>query len=136
MRCVSWSRVNCRIRPFARDGVISARRGSLIGPKRSAATYASPRQASIRRTALGAVDEGEAEVENALWRIHSAYDKLHNVVALSLSVPSLRLRKDRKGVQRFESDRRRNRAALRGLDSEAASKLLEIDVQIWNHRGI
>jgi hypothetical protein len=89
-----------------------------------------------RAQELGPVDTGEAKIENALWRIDSAYEKLHDLIALGLGVPSLRLRKDRKGILRFESDRRRNRRKLREVNGPAGTDLLKLDEEVFNHRGL
>jgi hypothetical protein len=89
-----------------------------------------------RAEAAGATEDGAAEVENALWRVDAAFEKLHDVVALGLGVPALKLTKNRKGIKRFESDRRANRSCLRQLAEQQAlpQALLEVDEQIGNHR--
>jgi hypothetical protein len=83
-----------------------------------------------------ATDDGAAEIENALWRVDAAFEKLHDVVALGLGVPALKLTKNRKGIKRFESDRRANRKRLRQLAEQhaVAQTLLDVDEQIGNHR--
>src|SRR5947208_817403 len=68
-----------------------------------------------RAEAAGATEDGAAEVENALWRVDAAFEKLHDVIALCLGVPAFKLTKNKKGIRRFESDRRANRKRLREL---------------------
>lgn len=89
-----------------------------------------------RAETLGATDDGAADIENALWRVDSAYEKLHDVIALGLGVPALQLTKSRKGINRFESDRRANRRRLRELAEKqaVAQVLLTDDEQISKHR--
>lgn len=89
-----------------------------------------------RASAVGASEDGATEVEHALWRVDAAYEKLRDVIALGLGVPSLQLNKDRKGVRRFESDRGDVRKKLRSLTDEhpTAGALLEIDEGLHNHR--
>jgi hypothetical protein len=89
-----------------------------------------------RAETIGATEDGAAEVENALWRVDAAYEKLHDVIALGLGVPALQLTKNRKGIKRFESDRRANRKRLRELAEQqaVAQTLLDADEQISNHR--
>jgi hypothetical protein len=89
-----------------------------------------------RADAVGATEDGAAEVENALWRIDAAFEKLHDVIALGLGVPALKLTKNRNGMKRFESDRHANRKRLRELTEQqaGAQTLLDIDEQIGNHR--
>lgn len=89
-----------------------------------------------RAEIAGATEDGAAEVENALWRVDAAYEKLHDVIALGLGVPALQLTKTRKGIKRFESDRRANRRRLRKLAERqaVAQTLLDVDEQIGSHR--
>jgi len=89
-----------------------------------------------RARTIGATEDGAAEVENALWRVEAAYEKLHDVIALGLGVPALELTKNRKGIRRFESDRRANRKRLRELTDRwtVAQTLLDLDQQIGRHR--
>jgi len=89
-----------------------------------------------RAEAEGATDQGATEIENALWRVDAAFEKLHDVIALGLGVPALKLNPNKKGIRRFESDRRENRKKLRELaaDHKAAGAILEIDERINNHR--
>lgn len=89
-----------------------------------------------RASELGATDEGAARVENGLWRVDSAYEKLHDVLSLSLGVPALKLNANRKGVKRFESDRKAIRKRLREVAEgyPAAGELLKLDESIANHR--
>jgi hypothetical protein len=51
--------------------------------------------------ALGLADEGEAEIENALWRLDSAFEKFHDLSALTLGVPATR---SEQGPQRGSAD--------------------------------
>jgi len=91
---------------------------------------------AARAEAEGATDQGATEIENALWRVEAAFEKLHDVIALGLGVPALKLNPNKKGIRRFESDRRENRKKLRELaaDHKAAGAILEIDERINNHR--
>jgi hypothetical protein len=84
----------------------------------------------------GATEDGAAEVENALWRVDAAFEKLHDVIALGLGVSALKLTKNRKGIKRFEADRRANRKRLRELAEQqaVAQTLLDVDEQIGNQR--
>lgn len=83
----------------------------------------------------GATDDGAADVEHALWRVNTAYEKLHAVIALALGVPALSLKANKLGIRRFEPDRKQNRKKLRELTAESeASELLKLDEQIHNHR--
>ena len=52
-----------------------------------------------RAEAAGATDEGATEVENALWRVDAAFEKLHDVIALGLGVPALKLDTNRRGIR-------------------------------------
>ena len=92
--------------------------------------------ALTRAKDTGATDEGAADVETALWRVDSAFEKFHDVVALTLGVPAMTLNRDKRGVRRFESDPRRNRRTLRELAEAhaAAQELLDIEERIYNHR--
>lgn len=89
-----------------------------------------------RAETAGATEDGVAEIENALWRVDAAFEKLHDVIALGLGVPALKLTKNRKGIKRFESDRHANRKRLRELATQhaVAQALLDVDEQIGNHR--
>jgi hypothetical protein len=89
-----------------------------------------------RAEAAGATEEGATEVENALWRVDAAFEKLHDVIALGFGVPALKLNKNRKGIKRFESDRRANRKRVRDLVEQhhVAQQLLDLDEQIATHR--
>ena len=89
-----------------------------------------------RAGSAGATDEGVAEVENALWRVDAAFEKLHDIVALGFGVPALKLTRNKQGIKRFESDRRANRKRLRELAGAhpAAETLLDRDEQIGSHR--
>lgn len=93
-------------------------------------------EAIMRAEQLGPSEDGTAEIENALWRVGSAYEKLHNVIALGLGVPALRLTRNKRGIARFESDRKKNRRRLRevGTSHPSANDLLQLDERIANHR--
>lgn len=137
MRCAACESTSFRVlQDYEPHGTRLVGRGHSIGPGRSVVIFVSPQKALTARRSFGAVDAGEPEIENALWRIDSAYEKLHDLFALGLGVPTLRLRKDRKGILRFESDRRRNRRKLREVDVPAAKELLTLDKEIFNHRGL
>lgn len=89
-----------------------------------------------RAEAVGATEEGATEVENALWRVDAAFEKLHDVIALGFGLPALKLNKNKKGIKRFESDRRGNRRRVRELVGQhpVARQLLDLDEQIATHR--
>jgi hypothetical protein len=93
---------------------------SLISDQLGAAR--SSEDAALARTAL----------ENALWRLDSAREKLHTVVALIFGVPSLRIGTDKKQTLSFRADDDETRAKLKELqaDHDAAAELLRHDATL------
>lgn len=89
-----------------------------------------------RAEELGAENDAVAHVENALWRVAAGYEKFQDVIALGLGVPALQLTKSKRGIKRFEADRKKNRMRLAelGATHESAETLRSIDEVIFNHR--
>lgn len=97
---------------------------------------ANAARALERAEGLGSGPDGVVEIENALWRVAAAREKLHAVIALGLGVPALALKKNRKGIRRFEADRKKNRKRLKSIvpDHPVARELLRLDDQLSQHR--
>jgi hypothetical protein len=82
-------------------------------------------------TAVEAADADAAQnpLENALWRLDSAREKLHAVIALAFGVRAPRLGADKKQTIRFDPDEEAIRAKLRELAAgfPAAQAVLDQD---------
>jgi hypothetical protein len=85
--------------------------------------------ASDLRTARNAATEEDAltPLENAAWRLGSAREKLHAVIALSYGVPSIRIGSDARQTLSFRPNVDETRAKLRELRSRSASAQRVID---------
>lgn len=83
-------------------------------------------------------EDGVVHIEHALWRIDAAFEKFHDIAALTIGVAALQLNKNKRGVRRFESDRRANRTRLRELADQhpVAHEILRLDESINNHRAL
>lgn len=94
---------------------------------------ASTIAADLRTARAAATDEDSVTpLENAAWRLGSAREKLHAVIALAYAVPSLRIGKDAKQTLSFRPSIDDTRAKLRELRSrsEAAQRVINADGQL------
>jgi hypothetical protein len=76
------------------------------------------------------VDQARTPLENALWRLDSAREKLHAIIALIFDVPSLYIGKDKKQTLYFTPDDDETRAKLKELNHPAALELLKHDATL------
>lgn len=77
-------------------------------------------------------------LETALWRLDSAREKIHAIIALTFGIPSLRFKDGQKRVPRFRVKTDETRAKLRELATTypAASALLSHDTTVNSKLGL
>jgi hypothetical protein len=78
------------------------------------------------------VDDARTPSENALWRLDSAREKLHALIALIFGVPSFHIGADKKQTLSFDPDDDDTRAKLKELqgDHSASAELLKHDATL------
>ena len=94
---------------------------------------ASTIAADLRTGRAAATDEDAVTpLENAAWRLGSAREKLHTVIALAYAVPSLRIGDDAKQTLSFRPSIEETRTKLRELRSrsDAAQRVINADGQL------
>jgi hypothetical protein len=91
---------------------------SWVGDVNDALRWAAGAIAEAERQGVGSV----RQLEEALWRLDAADDRLVVVLSLALGVPLLKLSKDQRGVV-FTPDRRRVLSTLSDLGSSTAANL-------------
>lgn len=84
------------------------------------------------RLAQHEVDAARTPLENALWRLDSAREKLHTIIALIFGLPSLHIGTDKKQTLSFGADDDETGAKLKELqtDHAAAGELLKHDATL------